>query len=119
MEHPSTGSPLLLSLPNASAILALGILSILFCCCYGLTGLIMGIIALVLADKAGKLYRATPGFYSVISYRNMQAGKICAIIGVCLSTLFFLFFLMCLLLGLSMDAFKNHSLHEFLEQIEV
>ena len=38
-------------LPNATAVLVLGILSIVTCCCYGVVGLILGIIALVLAKK--------------------------------------------------------------------
>jgi hypothetical protein len=44
-------------LPNATAVLILGIVSIVGCCCYGLPGLIAGIIALVLAKKDGELYR--------------------------------------------------------------
>ena len=32
-------------LPNATAVLVLGIASILTCCCYGIIGLILGIVA--------------------------------------------------------------------------
>jgi len=38
-------------LPNATLILVFGILSILTCCCYGIVGLILGIIAIVMAKN--------------------------------------------------------------------
>ena len=44
------------SLPNATVVLVLGILSIVFCCCYGILGLIPAIIALVLSKKDRALY---------------------------------------------------------------
>ena len=74
--------------PNATVILVLGILSIVFCCCYGILGIILGIIALVLASSSGKLYNAEPERYTKGSYSNMNAGKICAIIGLILSAVF-------------------------------
>jgi hypothetical protein len=80
-----------LSVPNSAAVLILGILSIVLCFCYGLIGLILGIIALVLASKANALYKANPGMYSLSSYNNLKAGKICAIIGVVLSSLYLIF----------------------------
>ena len=43
-------------LPNSTLILVFGIISIVTCCCYGILGLIFGIIAVVLANKALKLY---------------------------------------------------------------
>jgi uncharacterized membrane protein len=73
-------------LPNATAVLILGIVSILGCCCYGLPGLIAGIIALILAKKDGQLYRANPTTYS--NYGQLNAGKIMAIIGISLSVLY-------------------------------
>ena len=50
-------------LPNATAVLVLGILSILTCCCYGVIGLILGIVALVLASRDMKLYFENPESY--------------------------------------------------------
>ena len=76
--------------PNSTAVLVLGILSIVFCWCYGLPGVILGIIALVLAGKGEKLYKANPEFYKQGSYKNLNAGKICAIIGLSLSALMFI-----------------------------
>ncbi|MGB0789195.1 MAG: DUF4190 domain-containing protein, partial [Marinirhabdus sp.] len=43
-------------LPNATLILVFGILSIVTCCCYGVLGLIFGIIAIVMAKKATATY---------------------------------------------------------------
>jgi hypothetical protein len=53
-------------------------------------GLILGIIALVLAQKDLKMLNASPSSYNASSANNMKAGRVCAIIGVCLSGLYFL-----------------------------
>ena len=42
-------------LPNATAVLVLGILSIVTCCCYGIPGIVAGIIGLVLYKKDNAL----------------------------------------------------------------
>ncbi len=76
--------------PNSAAVLVLGILSIVFCICYGIIGLVLGIVAIVLAGKANALYKANPNSYTQASYNNVKAGKICAIIGTCLSSLYFI-----------------------------
>ena len=73
------------SLPNATAVLVLGILSLLTCICYGLPGIICGIIALILYAKDKKLYMANPSLYS--NYSNLNTGRILAIIGLVLSVL--------------------------------
>jgi len=73
------------ALPNATASLVLGILSIvMFWCCYGLVGLILGIIGLVMGSKAVALYKQSPGIYSEASFNNANAGRICSIIGLVL-----------------------------------
>lgn len=90
------------SLPYATASLVLGILSIVFCFTYGILGLILGIIGLVLASKDRSIYRSNPEGYSYDSYKNSNAGRTCAIIGVILSSLFFLFFIGIILFGLAM-----------------
>lgn len=74
--------------PNSTAVLVLGIISIVLCCCYGVVGLICGIIALVLAKKAKEAYTANPDLYTASSLKNVNAGKICAWIGVALSSLY-------------------------------
>ncbi|WP_026705397.1 CCC motif membrane protein [Flavobacterium soli] len=73
-------------LPNATAVLVLGILSIVTCCCYGIIGLILGIVALVLAKKDKALYLENPELYS--NYSNLNTGRILAIIGIVLSTIY-------------------------------
>ncbi|GGX32704.1 CCC motif membrane protein [Aquimarina muelleri] len=73
-------------LPNATLVLIFGITSIVTCFCYGILGLIFGVIALVLAKKAKDLYLVNPELY--LGYDNLKAGKICAIIGVILSSLY-------------------------------
>ena len=77
-------------LPNATAVLVLGIISLVGCFCYGIVGLICGIIGLVLAKKDLQLYKANPSEYSEGSYNNLKAGRVCAIVGVCLSAAYVL-----------------------------
>jgi len=78
-------------LPNATAALVLGIISIPTCACYGIPGIVCGIIAIILGGKAVKLYRDNPNVYNPSSYNNANAGKICGIIGVILSSLYLVF----------------------------
>ncbi|MDR0712910.1 MAG: hypothetical protein LBF89_01405 [Bacteroidales bacterium] len=80
--------PMLPPLPNATAALVLGILSIVFFLCYGIIGVILGIIGLVLGNKAVEQYKSSPGVYSEVSYKNANAGKICSIIGLSLSSVY-------------------------------
>jgi hypothetical protein len=70
-----------IELPNANVVLALGILSIVGCCCYGVVGLVCAIIALVLAKTATNLYVSNPEKFTESSYSNLNAGKICAWVG--------------------------------------
>jgi hypothetical protein len=79
-----------LALPNSTAVLVLGILSIVLCFCYGIIGLILGIIALSLSSKDLQRYNLNPGQYTVSSYNNLKAGRVCAIIGTVLSSLYFI-----------------------------
>ncbi|HNW97865.1 MAG TPA: CCC motif membrane protein [Bacteroidales bacterium] len=78
-------------LPNSTAVLVLGILSIVFCWGYGIVGLILGIIALSMSGKATATFNANPNMYSLTSYNNMKAGRVCAIIGTILSALFLIY----------------------------
>ncbi len=76
-------------LPNATAVLVLGIASILLCFCYGIVGLVCGIVALVLYNKDKKLYAQNPQAYTVSSYNNLKAGRVCALIGLVISAIYF------------------------------
>jgi ABC-type sulfate transport system permease subunit len=76
-------------LPNATAVLILGIASIPTCFCWGIAGLIMGIIALVLAGGDQKKYDREPELYE--NYSHLKIGRIFAVIGMVLSTIFLIF----------------------------
>ncbi|MEO6539996.1 MAG: CCC motif membrane protein [Ferruginibacter sp.] len=73
-------------LPNATATLVLGILSIFVC-------FICGIVALVISNKDLAMYKANPEWYSESSYSNLKAGRICAIIGLSLVALFLIIYI--------------------------
>jgi hypothetical protein len=75
------------ALPNSAAVLVLGIISIALCWCYGVVALTCGIIALVLGNKGMSVYKANPNAYTLSSYNNLKAGRVCAIIGICLASL--------------------------------
>jgi hypothetical protein len=85
-------------IPNSTAVLVLGILSIVLCFCYGLIGLVLGIIALVLASKGTVLYKENPSAYTQSSFNNMKAGRICGIIGLSLSALYLIFIVIYILI---------------------
>lgn len=94
-------------LPNATAVLVLGILSILTCCCYGLFGLALGIIAFVLASKDMRLYKESPEKF--INYKNLNVGRILAIIGIVLNVLSLVYFIVIISM-IGMDALQNPAL---------
>ncbi len=76
-------------LPNATLILVFGILSILTCCCYGIVGLILGIIAIVMAKKATAIYLENPDVYT--DFKNVKTGKTLAYVGIILSLIYMVF----------------------------
>ena len=75
------------NLPNATAALVLGIISLVGALCYGIVGVICGIIGLVLANKDRKLYQAAPELYSSSSYSTLNAGRVCSLIGLILGSI--------------------------------
>ncbi len=98
-------------LPNGNAVLVLGIISIVGCFCYGLVGLVCGIIALVLGGKALKLIKQNPTAYTESSIKNMRAGRICAIIGTSLSAIYFVIIIIyIILLGAALTAMPWESI---------
>ncbi len=70
-------------LPNATATLVLGILSIVIGC--GSIGLILGIIGLVISKEGKQLYDQNPDGYT--GYSNLNAGRVLCIIGVILGSI--------------------------------
>ncbi len=97
------------NLPNATASLVLGIISIVGALCYGIIGVICGIIGLVLANKDRKLYQATPELYSSASYSTLNAGRTCSIIGLILGGLVVLIMIFYFIFfgALFMEAFRS------------
>ena len=87
-------------LPNATAVLVLGIISIPTSFCYGFIGITLGIIALVLAKKDLKLHKQYPDEFD--GYDNLNIGRICAIIGLSIGSLIFLLLLMYILFAFTM-----------------
>ena len=79
------------TVPNSVAVLVLGIISIVMCWCYGIISVILAIVAVVLASQGEKIYQANPQQFSIASYKNLRAGKICAIIGLSLGALFLIY----------------------------
>lgn len=76
-------------LPNSTGTIILGIASIPTCACFaGVLGIVLGIIGLVLGNKDKKLYEQNPANWTEKSYKNMNAGRICAIVGICISSLY-------------------------------
>lgn len=94
------------TLPNSSAVLVLGIVSIVLCWCHGIIGLIIAIVALVLANRDLALYNQSPESYTQSSYSNIKSGRTIAIIGLVLAGLFLFFLVIGLLfLGLNFAMF--------------
>jgi len=88
-------------LPHSTMIVVLGILSVLFCWAYGIIGLIFGIIALNLSKKDRKLFEVSPAKYEKSSYKTVNAGRLCAIIGVVISSIMVISFIFYILFGVS------------------
>ncbi|VXB74482.1 conserved hypothetical protein [Flavobacterium sp. 9AF] len=76
-------------LPNATAVLILGIFSILTCCCYGVIGLILGIVGLLISRKDLLMYKENPSLY--VNYNNLNIGRILCIIGIALNVLYLIY----------------------------
>lgn len=76
-------------LPNAVAVLILGICSIVFSCFF--IGLVCGIIGLVMSSKPRKLYKANPSAYD--GWGQLNAGYIMSIIGICLGGLYTIYWI--------------------------
>jgi hypothetical protein len=105
----NSGNSIQSSLPNSTASLVLGILSIVGCWCYGLFGIILGIIGLVLSKKDIELYKANPEAYTSSSYGNVKAGKICSIIGVAGGGAYILFLIIYIIIYGAFFAFQDFA----------
>lgn len=81
-------------LSNSTAILVLGILSLIFCWCYGFIGLILGIIAVVLGNNQRRIYLESPSEYTESSFRNVNSGRTCGIVAICISAFILVFWIL-------------------------
>jgi hypothetical protein len=79
--------------PNSTAVLVLGIVSIVLCWCGGIVGIACGIIAMILGNKGKAIYEASPDAYTASSFNNLKAGKICGIIGIALSAIYLIYYI--------------------------
>jgi hypothetical protein len=83
------------NLPNSTLILGLGILSIVFSFWYfSLLGVILSIFALVLANRDLRLYYSNTSQYTLSSFNNVKAGRVCAMIGLLVALIFFIFMIL-------------------------
>jgi hypothetical protein len=88
-------------LPNATATLVLGILSIVLC-------FICGIIALAISGSDMNRYKAAPEMYTSSSYDLLKAGRTCAIIGICIFSAVILFYIIILIFAISIGSFNKY-----------
>jgi hypothetical protein len=77
------------TLPNSTATLVMGILSIVFSCFF--VGLILGIIGLSISGKGRKMYRENPSGFD--GYGALNAGYIMSLIGTILGGLYIVYYI--------------------------
>lgn len=68
-------------LPNETAVLVMGIISVVCILCCAFVSVILGIIGLVMGNTGMKLYDNAPEQYLAKSYSNMKIGKILSVVG--------------------------------------
>ena len=73
-----------MTLPNSTAVLVLGICSIIFGCFF--VGLILGIVGLSMSAQGRRMYRDNPNLYE--GYGTLNAGWNFSIIGTILGGLY-------------------------------
>ncbi|ASS48806.1 MAG: hypothetical protein A3D31_06310 [Candidatus Fluviicola riflensis] len=96
------------NVPNASATLVLGIISIATCWLYGIPGIVCGIIALVLHKKDKMIHATDPQRYES-SFKTSKAGFICAVIGTSLSAFWILYvIIMLVFVGTMASGFNRY-----------
>ena len=96
--------------PNATLVLVLGICSIVIC---GL-GPILGTIGLVMSGNAKKLYMANPAMYKEASYKNLNAGRICSIIGLCVGALVWIYYIVVIIIvGTAVSAASSYDSYNY------
>lgn len=104
-------------LPNATAVLVLGIGSIflgflltvifmftwmpLLCILTVVLGLLLGIIAISMSVQGMRLYKSNPAAYTAASYQQLRGGRICGIVGLSVSGAIIVFYIILVIFVLS------------------
>ena len=88
---------------NSNAVLMLGVASILTSL-IPIVGLVVGCICVILWRSAMKRYEKTPDLYFKSSYQRLTIGKICSIIGLCISIMVTVFIVIILVTALILAA---------------
>jgi len=82
------------TLPKSTTVLVLGILSIFpGVACVGIVGVVLGIITLITSKNLKAEIENNPGKYTDSSINLHKAGRICGIIGLSLSSLYLIFWI--------------------------
>ncbi|TXK79363.1 CCC motif membrane protein [Mesonia sp. K4-1] len=104
-------------LPNATLALVLAIISYVACCLsYGLGGLVLSIIAFVLANKDRKTYLLNPENYD--NYGQVKTARILAIVALILSALIVISSIAALLFFGSLEGLEQWANEMQQQQIE-
>jgi uncharacterized membrane-anchored protein len=107
-NQPMGGNPMGMQqdVPNATLVLVMGICAIVIC---GL-GPILGTIGLVMSGAGKRLYQANPSMYKESSFKNLNAGRICSIIGLCLGVLVWIYYIVVLVfVGAAIQGATHYS----------
>ena len=96
------------TVPNSTAVLVLGIISIP-CCCFSIIGVALGVVALFLAKEGLSSYNSNPIHYSQTSYNNLRSGRVCAIIGLVLSSISLIFSIISQIAGHTLNDLNNYN----------
>ncbi|KIX22947.1 hypothetical protein SY27_01735 [Flavobacterium sp. 316] len=101
-------------LPNEQAVMILGILSFIGCCCTnGILGLVLSAIGLYLANQSEKLYYANPEQYSLGS---LNTWKIVNIVSLAISAVFVIYLIY--LIATGKYAESNEKLMRMIEEMQ-
>lgn len=96
-------------LPNAVAVLILGICSILFGCFF--VGIVCGIIGIAMSSKGKSMYQEKPNAYD--NYGILNAGRVLSIIGTVLGAVYVVYYV----IAVSIIGAAGFSYFNFLEDL--
>jgi len=91
--------------PHAITAMVFGIISIAVMCYFGW---VAAIVALVLRNKAMKIYNENPPDYKDASLKMLNAAKICGIIGLIVSIVTTVFYILYIVFIVAMTTHTSH-----------